>query len=292
MNEKYKKYEIIEKVDISDTVSKFVIYAPFTARNAKAGQFLILRGKEGGERVPVTFVDWDKEAGTITIIIQAIGKSTALFNAFKQGDCFLNIAGPLGAPIDIKNYGTIAVVGGGVGIAEVYPIAKALKDAGNRVVSVIGARNKDLLILQKEMEEVSDVYVPCTDDGSVGKKGFVTDALQETIDGGEKITAGFIIGPLIMMKFVSQLMSKNGVQPYSSMNPIMVDGTGMCGCCRVNVDGKNKFACVDGPMLPSDKINFDELMKRIDEYKKEEKISLDKHNEEGGCGGKCKVGLH
>ncbi len=279
---------ILVKENLSDVVVKFVVYKPLIAASAKAGQFVILRGREGGERVPVTLVDWDKEKGTITIIIQAIGKSTSMFNSFKQGEKFLNIAGPLGTPVEIKNYGTVAVVGGGVGIAEVYPIARAFKEAGNRVIAVLGARTKDLLILEKEMTDLCDRTVSTTDDGSYGMKGMVTDAIQKLHDEGEKINAGFIIGPIPMMKFTSRLMDKLGMEPHASLNPIMLDGTGMCGCCRVTVEGKVRFACVDGPMFPSKTIDFDELIRRTSEYRPLEAQSLQLYEKDHVC----KCGLH
>ena len=279
---------ILVKENLSDVVVKFVIYKPLIAKSAKAGQFVILRGREGGERVPVTLVDWDAEKGTITVIIQAIGKSTAMFNSFKQGEKFLNVAGPLGTPVEIKKYGTVSVVGGGVGIAEVYPIARAFKEAGNRVIAVLGARTKDLLILEPEMSALCDKTVSTTDDGSFGMKGMVTDAIQKLHDEGEKIAAGFIIGPIPMMKFTSRLMDKLGMEPFSSLNPIMLDGTGMCGCCRVTVEGKVRFACVEGPMFPSKTIDFDELIRRTGEYKPQEKESLDIFEKDHVC----KCGLH
>lgn len=279
---------ILIKENLSDVVVKFVVYKPLIAKSAKAGQFVILRGREGGERVPVTLVDWDKEKGTITIIIQAIGKSTSMFNSFKQGEKFLNVAGPLGTPVEIKNYGTVAVVGGGVGIAEVYPIARALKEAGNRVIAVLGARTKDLLILEPEMSALCDKTVSTTDDGSFGMKGMVTDAIQKLHDEGEKINAGFIIGPIPMMKFTSRLMDKLGMEPYASLNPIMLDGTGMCGCCRLTVEGKVRFACVEGPMFPSKTIDFDELIRRTSEYRPQEAESLQLYEKDHVC----KCGLH
>lgn len=279
---------ILVKENLSDVVVKFVVYKPLIAQSAKAGQFVILRGREGGERIPVTLVDWDKEKGTITVIIQAIGKSTSMFNSFKQGEKFLNVAGPLGTPVDVKNYGTVAVVGGGVGISEVYPIARAMKEAGNRVIAVLGARTKDLLILEPEMSALCDKTVSTTDDGSFGMKGMVTDALQKLHDEGEKINAGFIIGPIPMMKFTSRLMDKLGMEPYASLNPIMLDGTGMCGCCRVTVDGKVRFACVEGPMFPSKTIDFDELIRRTSEYRPQEAESLHLYEKDHVC----KCGLH
>ncbi len=279
---------ILVKENLSDVVVKFVIYKPLIAKSAQAGQFVILRGREGGERVPVTLVDWDKEKGTITVIIQAIGKSTTMFNSLKQGEKFLNVAGPLGTPVEIKNYGTVAVVGGGVGIAEVYPIARAFKEAGNRVIAVLGARTKDLLILEPEMSALCDKTVSTTDDGSFGMKGMVTDAIQKLHDAGEKINAGFIIGPIPMMKFTSRLMDKLGMEPHASLNPIMLDGTGMCGCCRVTVEGKVRFACVEGPMFPSKTIDFDELIRRTGEYRPLEAESLALYQKDHVC----KCGLH
>lgn len=279
---------ILVKENLSDVVVKFVIYKPLIAKSAQAGQFVILRGREGGERVPVTLVDWDKEKGTITVIIQAIGKSTTMFNSLKQGEKFLNVAGPLGTPVEIKNYGTVAVVGGGVGIAEVYPIARAFKEAGNRVIAVLGARTKDLLILEPEMSALCDKTVSTTDDGSFGMKGMVTDAIQKLHDAGEKINAGFIIGPIPMMKFTSRLMDRLGMEPHASLNPIMLDGTGMCGCCRVTVEGKVRFACVEGPMFPSKTIDFDELIRRAGEYRPLEAESLALYQKDHVC----KCGLH
>lgn len=282
--------EIVLRESLNDVVVKFEIYKPLIAKSARAGQFVILRGREGGERVPVTLVDWDAQKGTISVIIQAIGKSTSLFNSLQKGDKFLNVAGPLGTPVEIKNYGTAAVVGGGVGIAEVYPIARALKEAGNRVIAVLGARTKDLLILEKEMVALCDKTVCATDDGSYGMKGMVTDAIQKLHNAGEIINVGFIIGPIVMMKFTSRLMAQLGIIPHASLNPIMLDGTGMCGCCRVTVGGQVKFACVDGPMFPSQTIDFDELIRRTAEYKPLEKESMEQFRREKDH--VCKCGLH
>jgi len=279
---------ILVKEPLNSAVVKFVIYQPLIAAAAQAGQFVILRGREGGERVPVTLVDWDKEKGTITVIIQAIGKSTSMFNSFEQGDRFLNIAGPLGTPVEVKKYGTVAVVGGGVGIAEVYPIARAFKQAGNRVVAILGARTKELLILEPEMTALCDKTVCATDDGSFGQKGMVTDALKTLHEQGEKINAGFVIGPIPMMKFTARLMEELGIVSHASLNPIMLDGTGMCGCCRVSVEGKVRFACVEGPMFPAKTIDFDELIRRTSEYKPLEKESLQQYEKDHVC----KCGLH
>jgi len=279
---------ILVRENLNSAVVKFVIYKPLIAQSARAGQFVILRGREGGERVPVTLVDWDAKNGTITVIIQAIGKSTSLFNSLQQGEKFLNVAGPLGTPVEIKNYGTVAVVGGGVGIAEVYPIARAFKEAGNNVIAVLGARTKELLILEKEMSVLCDKTVCATDDGSYGMKGMVTDAIQHLHGEGEKIVAGFVIGPIPMMKFTSRLMDKLGIAPFASLNPIMLDGTGMCGCCRVTVEGKVRFACVEGPMFPASTIDFDELIRRTGEYKPQEKESFENYQKDHVC----KCGLH
>lgn len=283
-----EKYTIVNKKVISDTICEFEIYAPLIAAKAKAGQFIILRAEELGERVPVTLVDWNRQKGTITAIIQAIGKSTALFNSLQQGERFLTVAGPLGTALEIKNYGTVAVVGGGVGIAEILPIAKAFKQAGNKIVSILGARTKSLLILEEEMKAVSDLTVIATDDGSYGMKGMVTDALKTLHAQGEKIDAGFIIGPIPMMKFTAKLMKELGIKPFASLNPIMLDGTGMCGCCRVVVDGETKFACVDGPMFEASNIDFDNLMKRTGEYKPEELKAFEEFKKTH----KCKSGIH
>ncbi|MDR0953408.1 MAG: sulfide/dihydroorotate dehydrogenase-like FAD/NAD-binding protein [Elusimicrobiota bacterium] len=286
-----EKYTIVNKVDISPVICEFEIYAPLIANAAKAGQFVILRGGVEGERVPVTLVDWNKEKGTITTIIQAIGKSTAQFNSMAKGDRFLTVAGPLGTAVEIKNYGTVAVVGGGVGIAEVYPIAKALKEAGNKVISILGARTKELLILEEKMAEVSDITIIATDDGSHGIKGMVTDALRGVVEGGAKIDSGFIIGPIPMMKFTAKLMVELGIKPHASLNPIMLDGTGMCGCCRVVVNGETKFACVDGPMFEASNIDFDNLLARTSEYKNEERQLLETFEREHKDH-KCRIGLH
>ncbi len=283
-----EKNLIVNKKPLSNVVCQFEIYEPLIAKSAKAGQFIILRYGELGERVPVTLVDWDKEKGTITAIIQSIGKSTAMFNSLSVGDKFTSLAGPLGTPVEIKNYGTCVVVGGGVGIAEVYPIARALKEAGNKVISVLGARTKDLVILQDKMKQVSDEIIITTDDGTLGQKGLVTDAIKNLHNNGIKIDAGFIIGPIPMMKWTAKLMVELGIKPYASLNPIMLDGTGMCGCCRVVVNGQTRFACVDGPMFEATNIDFDNLIARTSEYKEQEKLSFEKHEKDH----KCKIGLH
>ncbi|MDT8286476.1 MAG: sulfide/dihydroorotate dehydrogenase-like FAD/NAD-binding protein [Elusimicrobiales bacterium] len=280
-------YRITEKTDLSPAVSRHVIYAPLIAAKAKAGHFVILRAGEGGERIPVTLVDWDPDNGTVTVIIQAIGKSTIRMNAMKTGDSFTDVAGPLGTPVEIKKWGTVLGVGGGVGIAELYPIAKAYKDAGNKIVSVLGARSKDLLILESEMAALGEVIVT-TDDGSAGKKGLVTDAMKELYAAGKAPDAIFTIGPVIMMKFVGETSRPHGTPTFASLNPIMLDGTGMCGGCRVEVGGKPKFACVDGPMFDAHQVNFDQLMKRTAAYREQERSALDRYSKEHNC----RIGLH
>jgi NAD(P)H-flavin reductase len=281
-------YKIVEKQDLSPTISKHVIYAPLIAAKAKPGHFVILRSREGGERIPVTLVDWNPSNGTVTVIIQSIGKSTTEMNALKQGAFFSDVAGPLGTPVEIKKWGTVLGVGGGVGIAELYPIAKAYKEAGNKVISILGARNKDLLILEKEMEAISDKVIITTDDGSAGKKGLVTDAMKDLYAAGEKLDAIFTIGPIIMMKFVAEASRPHGTPTFASLNPVMLDGTGMCGGCRVEVGGKPKFACVDGPMFDAHLTNFDLLMKRTAAYREQERESLEIYAKDHNC----RIGLH
>ncbi|MFA5161985.1 MAG: sulfide/dihydroorotate dehydrogenase-like FAD/NAD-binding protein [Elusimicrobiales bacterium] len=270
-----EKYEIISRTELSPSVRRHVIYAPLVAAKAKAGQFIILRAAENGERVPITLCDWDAAAGTVTVIIQSAGKSTTLCNSLGTGDKFLTVAGPLGIPAEIKNYGTAVCVGGGVGIAEVYPIARALKAAGNRVVSVLGARSRQLLILESEMRSVSGEVLVATDDGSYGTKGLVTGVLGRLRADGAKMDFIFVIGPVVMMKAVADLTRDWGVETVASLNPIMVDGTGMCGCCRVEVGGEVKFACVDGPHFDAHKVNFQNLAARISLYRDKEKAALE-----------------
>lgn len=288
---KYKpqdSYEIVEKRDLSDVISEHEIYAPIIASSSKPGHFVILMKNEKSERIPVTLVDWNSKKGTIKVIIQSIGKSTAEINMMKKGDSFLNIAGPLGTPVEINKVGTVVGVGGGVGIAELYPIAKAFKEAGNKVISILGARSKNLLILEEETRKISDEVLITTDDGSYGKKGVVTDALKELYQRGEKIDTVFTIGPLIMMKYVALTTKPFNTPTYASLNPIMLDATGMCGGCRVEIAGEFKFACVDGPMFDAHKVNFDSLIKRNTAFKEYEKRSLEEfsklHN--------CRIGLH
>jgi ferredoxin--NADP+ reductase len=273
-------YTILEKQDLAPTLGKFVIEAPFIARKRKAGNFVIIRVLETGERIPLTIVDGDPEKGTITLIVQGIGKTTKLLLTKKAGDSLVDVVGPLGNPTPIEYHGAVACVGGGVGTAELYPIAKALKKAGNKLYSIVGARSKDLIILENEMSAISDNTFVTTDDGSYGRKGFVTDQLKDLLESPAGISTVYAIGPLPMMKAVSNLTRSYGTKTYVSLNAIMVDGTGMCGGCRVTVDGQMKFACVDGPEFDGHKVDFDELIMRNRTYVDLERISdTASHNE-------------
>lgn len=263
-------YEILEKQVLSDNVKLLGIKAPMVAKKAKAGQFIILRIDEKGERIPLTIADYDRKKGTITVIFMEVGKTTVQLGTMNVGDKLLNFAGPLGIASEIENFGTVVCIGGGVGIAPLYPIIRELKQAGNNVISILGARNEKLLMLEKEIEEFSDELHICTDDGSKGHKGFVSDVLQKLIDDGKKIKIVWAIGPVIMMKVVANLTKKYDLKTIVSLNPIMVDGTGMCGGCRVSVGGETKFACVDGPEFDGHLVDFDNLMLRNRRFVKEE----------------------
>jgi ferredoxin--NADP+ reductase len=270
-------YPIIRKSILAPSITRFEIEAPFIARKRKAGNFVMIRVEEGGERIPLTIADSDSAAGTITIIVQAVGGTTKLLCSKEVGDAFLDVVGPLGNPTPIKNHGAVVCVGGGVGTAELYPIARALKDAGNTVSSIIGARTRELVILEEELKEISGNVFVTTDDGSYARKGFVTDQLKDLLDGPSDIRAVYAIGPLPMMKAVSKLTAGYGITTYVSLNTIMVDGTGMCGGCRVTINGEMKFACVDGPEFEGHQVDFDELMMRNRTYVDKEKISDAKH---------------
>ncbi len=255
-------YEIVEKRVLSETVKLMKIKAPLVAKKAQAGQFIILRIDENGERIPLTIADFDRKNGTITIIFMEVGKTTKKLGTLNVGDSIINFAGPLGVPSEVKKYGTIVMIGGGVGIAPLYPVVKALKEEGNHVISILGARNKSLLMLEKEIDAVSDELFIATDDGSKGHKGFVSDVLQKLIDEKPKIDMVMAIGPVIMMKVVADLTRKYNIKTLVSLNPIMVDGTGMCGGCRVSVGCETKFACVDGPEFDGHLVDFKNLMLR------------------------------
>ena len=266
-------FRIVSKKALASTITQYVIEAPFIARKRKAGNFVILRVMVGGERIPLTIVDSDLTAGTITLIVQAIGKTTKLLATKQEGEFIQDILGPLGNPTPIENHGSVACIGGGVGTAELLPIAKALKSAGNIIYSIVGGRTRELAILEQEMKECSQEVFVTTDDGSYGRKGLVTDQLKDLLDNNIGIKAVYAIGPLPMMKAVANLTKQYGVHTLVSLNAIMVDGTGMCGGCRVSVGGQMKFACVDGPEFDAHQVDFDEMMMRNRTYLDMEKIS-------------------
>ena len=260
-------YKIEKKESLNPTVTRMVIQAPFVAKRAKAGQFIILRVREQGERIPLTIADSDPEKGTVTIIFQVVGQTTMLLNEMKEGDSLHDFVGPLGKPSVIDGNKKVCVIGGGVGCAIAYPTAKAFHDAGADVTTIVGFRNKDLVILEKEFTDVSDAYYLMSDDGSVGEKGLVTNKLEDLIQNGEKFDEVIAIGPIIMMKFVSLTTKKYEIPTTVSMNPIMIDGTGMCGGCRLKVGDEIKFACVDGPDFDGHLVDFDEAMSRNMAYR-------------------------
>ena len=264
-------FKIIRKKQLNEQVVLFEIEAPFIAAKAEAGQFIIFRLDELGERVPLTIADYDRQKGTITIIFQTVGASTMMLGELNEGDCISDVVGPLGVATEYgDNIKKVAVIGGGVGCAIAYPQAKKLHNMGVDVDLIAGFRSKDIIILEDEMKAVSTNLHICTDDGSYGSKGFVTDKLKELIESGNKYDEVIAIGPVIMMKFISKLTELYGIKTIVSLNPIMIDGTGMCGGCRVTVDGKIRYACVDGPDFDGHKVDFDELMKRNSTYKKQE----------------------
>ena len=261
-------FKILRKEELSPNVYAMDIEAPRVAKKAEPGQFIILRVNEEGERIPLTIADFDRESGKILIVFQAIGASTMELAAMKAGDCLLDFVGPLGRPSEIQKLdGTMVVVGGGIGVAPTYPIARAMKEAGNKVIAIMGAKTKDILIMEDEMKAVTDEVLVTTDDGSYGIKGFVTNAVQALVDRGEKIAQITAIGPVIMMTSVADATRDLGIHTVVSLNPIMVDGTGMCGGCRVTVGDETKFACVDGPEFDGHLVDFKGLMSRQRMYR-------------------------
>ena len=263
-------YKIISKRELCPNQYELVIEAPFVVRNAKAGQFIILRVEENGERIPLTIADVNKETNELTIVFMAVGYTTKKLAELNEGDCLVDLAGPLGKPTNIKKYGTVVCLAGGYGAAPCYLISKAFKEAGNKVYMIMGARNKDLIFWQEKMESACDQLFITTDDGSLGEKGFVTQVLERVINN-EKVDYAIAVGPMPMMRAVANMTKDKGIYTEASMNPIMVDGTGMCGACRLTVDGEIKFACVDGPDFDAHKIDFDEIINRCKIYKEEEK---------------------
>lgn len=271
-------FEILEKRVLNPQTFMFKIKAPDIAKSAGPGQFIIIRPSETGERIPLTIEDHDENEGSISIVFQAVGYSTSILAQFEKGDFILDVVGPLGKRSEIDGYKKVAVVGGGLGCAIAYPQSKYLHESGAEVDIIAGFRNKDVIILEEEMKKVSTNLYICTDDGSNGTKGFVTDVLKNLLDSGKEYDLVIAIGPLIMMKFVSKLTKEYGIKTIVSMNPIMLDGTGMCGACRVTVGGKTKFACVDGPDFDGHEIDFDEAMVRSGMYKRQEKVAAQDEN--------------
>ena len=272
-------YKIVKKADLNSQIYLMEIEAPLIAKKAAPGQFVILRMDEKGERVPFTIADFDKAKGTVTVIIQAVGKTTRDLSKLNEGDTILDFAGPLGIPTPLEGLKKVAVIGGGLGTAIAYPQAKKLKKLGAEVTAISGFRSKEYIILEDEMKEVSDKLIITTDDGSNGLQGFVTDRLREELESGEKYDEVIAIGPLLMMRAVCNLTKEFGIPTTVSMNPVMIDGTGMCGGCRVIVGGETKFACVDGPDFDGHKIDWDAAIKRQQMFKAYEKRSC----EEGKC---------
>lgn len=273
-------YRILHKEKVGPGAYRMVVDAPFVAKNAKPGQFIVLRAYEKGERIPLTISKADRKKGEITIIFQVVGKSTEYLSMMEKGENLADFLGPLGIPSEIENFGTTVLIGGGFGTAVLFPLVVAFKQAGNHVIVINGARDKGLLLLEKELSENSDEYYVTTDNGSKGLKGFVTDMLLKLIEDKKEIKRVFAVGPVIMMANVAKLTKQYNIKTVVSLNPIMVDATGMCGACRVEVGGKTKFACVDGPDFDAHQVNFDLLLKRLRMYKKEEQLSREIYEKE------------
>jgi ferredoxin--NADP+ reductase len=276
-------FTILEKNDLAAKVYRYVIDAPNVARKAKAGQFVILRLIDDGERIPITLADWNRETGTITLYVQAIGKTTTIMSQMKAGDAILDVVGPLGIPSHVEPGKTLVALGGGFGIAAIHPIVRAHKLIGNRTISIIGARSKELLIMEDEMNAASDEVRIATDDGSIGTKGFVTTILKQMLETGEAMDVVLAIGPVVMMKAVAELTRSYKVETLVSLNPIMMDGTGMCGACRVMVNDTVQFACVDGPEFDAHKVDFDLLVARQKMYSPQEKLSMEIFDKKCKC---------
>jgi len=268
-------YKILLKQDLVPNIHLFKVEAPAVAEKAQAGQFVVVRVDEAGERIPVTIADWDNKEGSVTIVFMEVGTTTHKLARLKTSDFIPTFTGPLGLPTHIEKFGTVVCVAGGFAVATIRPIARAMREKGNRVISIMGARSKDLIFWEDELRSVSDQLIVTTDDGSYGRKGLVTEPLKELLEGDEKIDRVIAIGPSIMMKFCTKTTEPFGVKTIVSLNPIMVDGTGMCGCCRVSVGGVTKFACVDGPDFDGHKVDWDLLLARQRIYLDEEKLSLE-----------------
>lgn len=280
-------HKIVRTDTLAPSMFLMEVEAPKIAEKRKAGQFIILRIDETGERVPFTISDSDTARGTITIIYQVVGKTTAQMASMSVGDTIMDVVGPLGQPTHIEKFGTVCCIGGGTGIAIAYPIAKSMSEAGNKVISILGARTRELLFYEDQVRAISDEVVVCTDDGSYGQKGLVTEMLKQLIDRGEKISMVVAIGPVPMMKFVARMTKEYNIPTIVSLNPIMIDGSGMCGCCRVTVGGATKFVCVDGPEFDAHQVDFELLTKRLATYREKEVEAYErfKHSQE-----QCKIG--
>lgn len=273
-------YRILHTETLTPVTKLYVIEAPEVARKARAGQFVIVRVREEGERIPLTIADYDRDAGTVSIVVQKIGATTMLLDTMQEGEYLASLTGPLGRPTEIEEYGTVAVVGGGLGIAAIYPICRALREGGNHVIGIIGARSGDLLFWEDEMRAVTDELIVCTDDGSYARKALVTVPLKELLESGREVACVWGIGPAIMMKFVALTTQPFGVRTIASLNSIMVDGTGMCGACRVSVGGKTRFACVDGPEFDAHQVDWNLLLTRQRIYLDLEKKAIEAYEKQ------------
>ena len=268
-------FRIVKKRELAENVDEFVIEAPLIAKKAKPGQFVIIRVNAKGERIPLTIADKDPEAGTITLMVQRVGKSTYHLSCFDEGNSIRDVVGPLGKPTHIEKWGHVVAVGGGLGLAPIHHIAQGVKEAGNELTVIMGFRRKDLIFWEERMEILADRVMVTTNDGSYGMKGLVTDALKNLLDSGTKVDMVICAGPVPMMKAVADLTRDYGIPTVASLNPIMVDGTGMCGACRVTVGGEVKFACVDGPEFDAHQVDFDELMNRLQMFREKEKEAME-----------------
>jgi NAD(P)H-flavin reductase len=277
---------IRKREELGPNVIRYVVDAPLVAMHRKPGQFVIIRVTDHGERIPLTIADANPEMGTISLIVQSVGKSTREMATLRPGNAIHDVVGPLGRPTHIQRFGTVLCVGGGIGIAPLYPIAKGMKEAHNHVITVLGARTHDLLILEDDMRNVSDELIVTTDDGSYGTKGLVTDAIRSLVGGGTHIDQAVVIGPPLMMKFTSLLTKELGIPTMASLNPIMIDGTGLCGACRVTVGGEMKFACVDGPEFDAHEVDWDSMIRRLGTYRTAEQGAAERYDHE------CRVGLN
>jgi NAD(P)H-flavin reductase len=278
-------FKIVAKERLSPVIDVVKVEAPAVAKKAKAGQFVVIRVDEVGERIPLTLADWDDKEGTVTLVAMKVGTTTFKLSSLNTDDNILDLSGPLGIPSEIENFGTVVCVGGGVGVAPIYPIARALRQAGNDVISIMGSRNKDLLFWEDRLRSVSNELIVTTDDGSYARKGLVTEPLKEVLETNKRISRVIAIGPAIMMKFCALTTKPFGVTTIVSLNAVMVDGTGMCGCCRVSVDGETKFVCVNGPEFNGHQVDWDLLFKRQRIFCDEEKLSLELWKERHGLTG-------